>query len=358
MNVIIAILLIILIVGVVVLIIKQNQITSNLKKQQLDNELKEDNKMNNIVNSIDNKTSLLNTEIDKKLASYNEQSLSMLKTTITTIDQKLANQQLENNERNKDIIERISKLDGAQQQILGLNDSINNLERTLNDKKARGTFGELRLQTIMEDVFGTNTTTIWERQAKMENGTIVDFILHAPQPLGNLCIDSKFPLEGYNRIVESENDEELTKARKEFKQHVKKHIDDISSKYIIPNITANQAIMFVPSETIFSEIYAYHEEIVAHAYAKHVWICSPTTLMAVLNLLLVVIQDVNRNAYAKEIQKNLNDLKVEFDRYELRWNKLVKDVDNVLKDVKDLDVTAGKINKRFNQIEQVEIERD
>ena len=148
--------------------------------------------------------------------------------------------------------------------------------------------------------------------------------------------------------------EERDMATKLFKIDVKKHIEAISSKYIINGETTNQAIMFLPAEAIFAEINAYHPDLLKEAYNKRVWITSPTTLMSTLTTVYMIIKNLERNKYAKIMQLELNKLAIEFGRYKERWDKLTKSIDTVSRDVKDIHNTTEKITKRFDSINKVE----
>ena len=253
------------------------------------------------------------------------------------------------------VLERLSKIDEAQKKIDGLSSDIVSLQSVLTDKKTRGIFGEVNLNYILSSVFGENNSKIYELQYKMSNGYIADSILHAPKPLGNICIDSKFPLENYEKMTNKKlSREEREVALKLFRSDVKKHIDAISSKYIIEGETTNQAILFLPAEAIFAEINAYHPDLVKYAYAKKIWLTSPTTLMSTLTTIAMIIKNLERDKYAKVIQVELNKLALDFDRYRERWDKLSRSIDSVSKDVKDIHVTTEKITKRFDSINKVE----
>ena len=128
---------------------------------------------------------------------------------------------------------------------------------------------------------------------------------------------------------------------------MKKHIDDISSKYIINGVTSDQAILFLPAEAIFAELNAYHQDIIDYSYNKKVWITSPTTLISTLTTLQVIMKNIERDKYASIIQKELGLLSDEFSRYKERWDKLSKSIDSVSKDVKEIHTTTDKITKRF-----------
>ena len=145
-------------------------------------------------------------------------------------------------------------------------------------------------------------------------------------------------------------------AEKLFKSDVKKHIDAIASKYIIPGVTTDQAILFLPAEAIFAEINAYHQDLIDYAYKKKVWITSPTTLISTLTTLQILIKNVERDKYTKVIHQELRLLDDEFKRYKDRWDKLYRSIETVSKDVKDIHTTADKITRRFNSINQVEME--
>lgn len=256
------------------------------------------------------------------------------------------------------IIERLSKIDEAQKKIDGLSSEIVSLQSVLTDKKTRGIFGEVNLNYILTSVFGEKNTGVYDLQHKMGNGFIADAILYAPSPLGTICIDSKFPLENYERMTDkSLSKEQRDNATKQFKLDVKKHIDAISSKYIVPGETANEAILFLPAEAIFAEINAYHSDLLKEAYSKNVWITSPTTLMSTLTTISMILKNMERDKYAKVIHEELNKLSLEFARYKERWDKLSRSIDTVSKDVKEIHVTTQKITNRFNSINGVDVEK-
>ena len=253
------------------------------------------------------------------------------------------------------VLERLSKIDEAQKKIENLSGDIVNLQSILTDKKSRGIYGEVNLKHIMENVFGVNDS-IYKLQCSLPNNTIADCCLYAPEPLGTIIIDSKFPLENYQAMVDKNlSQAERTAHEKQFKIDVKKHIDAISSKYIIPGVTTDQAIMFLPAEAIFAEINAYHYDILDYAYKKKVWICSPTTLISTLSVIEMIIKNIERDKYTSIIHEELNKLGIEFNRYKERWDKLAKSIETVNKDVENVHITTEKISKKFDAINKVDI---
>lgn len=255
------------------------------------------------------------------------------------------------------IVERLSKIDEAQKNIEKLSVDVVSLQNVLTDKKSRGTFGEVQLNHILTSIFGENNSKVYEVQATLSNGNRADAVLHIPGPMGDLAIDSKFPLENYQRMVDRDlTERERLEATRNFKSDLKKHVDDIATKYIIPMETSDQAVMFVPAEAIFAELNAYHQDVIEYAQRKRVWIASPTTLMSLLTTVQVLLRNAERDKYAKVIQEELIKLGDEFKRYQERWDKLSRSIDTVNKSVKDIHTTSSKIGKRFEEISQVQIE--
>ena len=153
------------------------------------------------------------------------------------------------------VMQSLGRLDEAQKKMEFLSNNVQNLNNVLTDKKTRGIFGEVQLYQVLSSAFGNNTE-IYQKQYKLSNGTMADAVLFAPEPVGTICIDSKFPLENYRRIFEDVADNKQ-ENEKSFEQNLKKHIDDISTKYIIKNETTDQAILFLPAEAIFAYLNAY-----------------------------------------------------------------------------------------------------
>ncbi len=285
----------------------------------------------------------LNTSIERKLLEINDR-----------VNQRIDTNFEKTNKTFNSILERLSKIDEAQKKIDSLSSEIVDLQSVLTDKKTRGIFGEVNLNYILSNIFGEKKG-IYDLQHKMTNGSIADAILYAPAPLGTIVIDSKFPLENYRKMTDkSYTVTEREAALKLFKSDVKKHIDAISSKYIIPGETTEEAIMFLPAEAIFAEINAYHSDILEYATKNKVWLASPTTLMSTLSIILMVVKNMERDKYAQVIQLELTKLGNEFIKYRERWDKLSRSIDTVSKDVKDIHITTEKITKRFDAINSVD----
>ncbi len=302
----------------------------------------------NINKEINDSFNIMNDKMDKKLDNMNEK-------VHERIDQNFE----KTNKTFMSVLERLSKIDEAQKKIDSLSTNIVSLESILSDKKTRGIFGEVNLNNILINVFGEKNDKLYHIQYKMPNDTIADSVVFAPAPLGMIAIDSKFPLENYRLMVDKNSSDSVkTIAAKQFKIDVKKHIDDIASKYIIPGVTSDQAMMFVPAEAIFAEINAYHEDIVTYSQKKRVWLVSPTTLISTLSMIMMVVQNIERDKYTSVIHEELNKLGVEFGRFKERFDKLSKSIQTVNKDVESFQITTDKIKKKFDSISNVEIQNN
>ena len=290
---------------------------------------------------------LLNERIEKKLTLINDR-----------VNERLDQNFEKSNKTFMNVLERLNKIDEAQKKIDSLNGEIVSLQSVLTDKKTRGTFGEVNLEYILNNAFGSNKNGIYKTQVKLSTGVIADAILYAPAPLGTIAIDSKFPLENYQRMTDkTKTKEEREYHEKLFVQDVKKHINDISEKYIIPGETTDEAIMFLPAEALFAEINAYHPELLNFAYNKRVWIAGPTTLISTVSIISMILKNMERDKYAKVIHEELNKLSVEFSRYKDRWDKLARTVKSGNQSIDELHTTSEKITKRFDSINSVDLDK-
>ncbi|MBQ1769193.1 MAG: DNA recombination protein RmuC [Turicibacter sp.] len=302
-------------------------------------------------------STLVTEQLQRDFRKLNEQIEVNLMRINDKVNDRLDQSFNKTNETFQNILMRLAKIDEAQKKIETLSTDIVSLQTLLTDKKSRGTYGEVQLYQILVSVFGEKNNRLYQTQYRLSNGTIVDAILFAPTPLGNLPIDSKFPLENYQKMMDRSLLElERQTAMKHFKQDVKKHIDDIAIKYITPEETSDQAILFLPAEAIFAEINAYHIDLIEYAQQRRVWLVSPTTLMSTLTTIQVILNNLERDRHALVIQQELNKLGDEFKRYKERWDKLSKHIETVSKDVKEIHITTEKIGTRFDSISNVELD--
>ena len=258
------------------------------------------------------------------------------------------------NETFANVMARLATIDEAQKKIDGLTTNVVSLQELLGDKRARGAFGEVQLEALVRNILPPDA---YEFQVTLPENVRADCVLKLPEPTGLVAVDSKFPLENYHRMFEpglGETDRRL--ATSAFRTDVKRHIDAISSKYIIPNVTSDGAVMFVPAEAVFAEIHAYHPELVSYAQEKKVWVVSPTTLMAVLNTARAVLKDVETRKQIHVIKDALAKLAKDFTRFDDRMQALARHIEQAGKDVKDVQVSSRKISSHFRKIEAAKVD--
>jgi len=252
-----------------------------------------------------------------------------------------------------DVVKRLALIDAAQQRIVELSSSVVSLQEVLTDKRSRGAYGEVQMSALIANVMPEGSYSL---QHTLSNSMRVDCMMFLPEPTGHIAIDSKFPLDSFQKMMDNdatENDR-LT-AEKQFRLDIKKHIKDIAAKYIIENETADGAIMFIPAEAVFAEIHAHQPQLVDEAQRAHVWMVSPTTLMAVLTTARAVLKDSATRKQVHVIQEHLVNLAKDFDRFRKRMDNLSRHIQQANNDVNDVHKSAVKISSRFEKIEKVEI---
>lgn len=255
-----------------------------------------------------------------------------------------------------DVVKRLALIDAAQQRIVELSSNVVSLQEVLTDKRSRGAFGEVQMAGLIANVMPEGSYAL---QHTLSNGMRVDCMMFLPDPTGHIAIDSKFPLDSFQKMMDNDaTDADRLIAEKQFRLDIKKHIKDIAAKYIIENETADGAIMFIPAEAVFAEIHAHQSQLVEEAQRARVWMVSPTTLMAVLTTARAVLKDSATRKQVHVIQEHLVNLAKDFDRFRTRMDKLSLHIQQANNDVKDVHISATKISSRFQKIEKVEIKQE
>ena len=293
--------------------------------------------------SLGETTDKLNARIDQRLEQISGK-----------VNERLDEGFKKTNETFVNVMQRLATIDEAQKKIETLTGSVVSLQELLGNKQSRGAFGEVQLEALVRNVM---PPAAFEMQYTLPNGARADCVLRLPDPTGLVCVDSKFPLENYHRMLAPDvNDVERALAQRQFRADIRKHVDDIAKKYILPDVTLDGAVMFVPAEAVFAEIHAYHSEVVDHANSKRVWIVSPTTLMAVLNTARAVLKDVETRKQIHVIREALGRLGQDFRRFEERMQKLADHIRLAHQDAEDVQTSSRKITQQFQRIEAAELE--
>lgn len=291
-----------------------------------------------------------NNKLNTNISTLSDRTVN----TLTQLEDRLNNNIKSNYKANSEtftkIQERLTKIDTAQKNIEDLSKDINSLQSILNDKKNRGTFGEIELYSLLESAYGIDDTR-WQRQYHFENGSAADAAIFGGPSLGTICVDSKFPLENYRKMFDDAiAKEDREKAKSLFVSDVKKHINTIKEKYIIPGLTSEFAFMFIPAEAIFAEIYGNHQELCDYSYLAKVYMVSPTTLMAYLTAIKSIYLGQQREEKARDILRELAYLSDDFRRLSERNEKVMKQYQDLDKTFKEFNTSTEKIIKRFDKI--------
>lgn len=291
-------------------------------------------KMDKLTTDTDNKLKEISQQVDKRLTDGFE------KTTATFTD----------------IIKRLALIDEAQKKITELSMNVVSLQEVLADKRSRGAFGEVQLNHLIQNFMPEQT---YQLQFTLSNEKRADAILFLPDPTGNIVIDAKFPLESYRRYTDIASSEpERKQAEQQFRTDVRKHIVDISSRYIIPGETSDGAMMFIPAEAIFAEIHSNYPDLIDYAHSLRVWLVSPTTLVAILNTARAVLKDAATRKQVHIIQEHLVQLGRDFERFQKRIDNLAKHIQQAHQDVEEVHKSSKKLTSRFTKIEKVELDKD
>lgn len=354
-------------ISIVIILLVMQTILGIRKKPTNSDEIKGRNQQE-ILSKIENLKSDFKTEIDKQniqSKSDIEKTFNYFKEAVSTklnVDLQQMNEKVETRLKEgfqssdklfSSMIEKLAVIDTTQKNIENLSGHVNDLKTYLSDKKSRGMYGEVQLYQILDNVFGENNKTLFSKQYKLSNGLIVDALVYGSGKSLNIPIDSKFSLENYIRSNDdslSEQDKKI--ASKLFEQNIKKHIDDIASKYIIINETTDYALMFIPSEAIFSEIQSNYYQLVAYAQRKKVWISSPTTLVYMLTMILIINQDLEKEKNAEkmllEITKLFNDFRLFFER----WETFLREMKRLTDSMDQLSIPMNRLNKKVYKIDK------
>ena len=250
-----------------------------------------------------------------------------------------------------DLRERLAVIDAAQKNIAELSSQVVDLQNVLSNKQARGAFGEVQLQDIVQSSLPAQSYAF---QAQL-GAKRVDCLLTLPNPPGAIGIDAKFPLEAYRALREAKDENATAQARRDFTNAIRLHIRAIADKYLVPGETADSALMFLPSEAVYAELHASFPALVEEAGKARVWIVSPTTLMATLTTIRAVLRDVRMRENAHLIQKKVGEMLDDVNRLGDRVDKLERHFSQAVEDVRQIRISSDKVTQKAGAIQEVEI---
>ena len=250
--------------------------------------------------------------------------------------------------------ERIAVIDSAQKNLTDLTSQVTSLREVFANKQARGAFGQGRMEIIVQDGLPKGC---YEFQFTLKNGKRPDCVIFLPDQRP-LVIDAKFPLEAVTALREARSEEERKLAAQRFRQDVNKHVADIAERYLIPNETQDLALMFVPSESVYAELHDGFDDIVQKAYRAKVVIVSPSLLMLAVHVIQQIQKDARMREAADKIHAEVGHLMDDLKRLHERVLKLKTHFDQSNEDVRQILISAEKMEKRGERIREVEFDGD
>ena len=251
--------------------------------------------------------------------------------------------------------ERLAVIDRANIQITELTGQVTQLHNILANKTERGAFGEVQLENLVKTVLPPNSYAF---QVTLPNQKRADCILKLPNPPGDIVIDSKFPLDAWYNLQNSETKEQQIAARRQLAISVRGHVKDIQDKYIIAGSTAESACLFLPSEAVYAELHANLPDVIDASYKARVWIVSPTTMMATLNTVRAVLRDARLREQTAIIQSEMLKLIEDVSRLDTRVENLNRHFSQVQKDISEIQTSTSRISKRSYRITELEVPED
>lgn len=245
--------------------------------------------------------------------------------------------------------ERLALIDKAQNNLSELTSQVTSLREVLANKQARGAFGQARMETIIRDGLPVGA---YEFQFTLENGMRPDCAVFLPDKRP-LVIDAKFPLEAITALRDAKGDEERKRAAQRIRQDIGKHVADIA-RYLVPGETQDLALMFVPSESVYAELYEGFDDVVQRAYRARVMLVSPSLLMLAIQVVQQIQKDARMREAASQIQSEVAHLMDDLGRLRERVVRLEKHFGQANDDIRQILVSADKIDRRATRIEELE----
>ena len=293
----------------------------------------------------------------ERLVAQERTLTKLLEERLTEVSKRVSDGIIKSTDRTVESMTQIQKrlavIDEAQKNISELSTQMVGLQDILANKQARGAFGEVQLNDLVTAVLPPSA---YEFQATLGNGRRADCLLRLPNPPGPIVIDAKFPLESYNALTQARDEGEKRAAGRAFAQDVARHVAAIAERYILPGETAESALMFLPSEAVYAELHANFRDAVEKSFRARVWIVSPTTLMATLNTVRAVLKDVRMREQAHVIQREVAVLAEDVGRLDERVRNLRRHFGQAEEDIREIEISAGKITSRAGRIEEIEME--
>jgi len=250
--------------------------------------------------------------------------------------------------------ERLAVIDNAQKNITELSTQVTSLREILANKQSRGAFGQARMEAIVQDGLPKGA---YEFQYTLSNRTRPDCVVFLPDTRP-LVIDAKFPLEAVTALRDARSEEDKKLASQRLRQDVSRHIGDIAAKYLLPGETQETALMFVPSESVYAELYDGFDDIVQKAYRARVVIVSPSLLMLSIQVMQQIMKDARMREAADMVRTEVMRMMEDIGRLGERVQKLQTHFDQAKDDMRQILISTEKIERRAGKLEELEFDTD
>ena len=250
--------------------------------------------------------------------------------------------------------ERLGIIDNAHKNLTDLTSQVTTLRDVLANKQSRGAFGQARMEAIVQDGLPKDSYAF---QFTLSTGKRPDCVLFLPDQRP-LCIDAKFPLEAMTALHDARSDDEKRIAAQRLRADVMKHVSDIAEKYLITGETQDTALMFVPSESVYAEIHDGFDDVIQRAYRARVVLVSPSLLMLAIQIMQQIMRDARMRDAADQIRTEVLSLGDDLGRLRERVLKLQKHFSDVNEDVRQILISADKIEKRAGRIEELDFSKE
>ena len=249
--------------------------------------------------------------------------------------------------------ERLAVINSAQKNLTDLSSNMVSLQEILANKQARGAFGQMRMEAIIQDGLPKGAFTF---QATLSNGKRPDCLLHMPNTKAGVVIDAKFPLEGFEAFRVARAPEEKKDAARRVRVDVGRHVDAMAERYFLPGETQDTAILFVPSEAIYADLAEHFSDLVQKAHRARIVICAPNMLMLAVQTMQAILKDVKMREQAHLIQREVTQLMDDMGRLRERVLDLQRHFGQANQDIEKILTSSERIAARGHKIENLEFE--
>ncbi len=249
--------------------------------------------------------------------------------------------------------ERLAVIDNAHKNLTDLTTQVTTLRDVLANKQTRGAFGQARMEAIVQDGLPMGS---YEFQFTLSNNKRPDCVVFLPDQRP-LCIDAKFPLEAVTALRDARSDEEKKIATQRVRSDMMKHVNDIAQKYLITGETQEMALLFVPSESVYAEIHDGFDDVVQKAYRARVVLVSPSLLMLAIQVMQQILKDARMREAADQIRTEVFNMTDDLTRLRERVMKLQQHFGQANEDVRQILISADKIDKRKARIEDLDFDK-